>query len=118
MTDHLTPPSYTWGSYVGSILIVGPLFLPQSSEVWVHAPVTIGIFSILGGIGVLRRTRWGVLMFFGTLGARQVLLLLTPGFPTGQWIPLIVYTAWLLVNAIYFGKRWDYLTGSKASTTP
>jgi hypothetical protein len=112
---------YRWGIYTGIemaitavvLIALGSSALGRSVAVAGSILVSIGIVAALGAAGTLRRKRWGALLSIVML-ALLIVLPFFNGFsytPQTQqpWqaIPILLV---LIVNTLYFKKRWKALS--------
>ncbi len=107
---------YRWGTYLGVSTAVWAIwmllfaaFIKNNSEArFVFLGFTA--LSLATSFGLLKRYRWGVIVFF-VLVLPVVFFTRLPG-PTNLFGPLINWgleAVALLCSAVYFRKRWDVL---------
>jgi hypothetical protein len=116
----LGPKRYRWGTYVGiltalctlPIALLGWKVLVNGRPFYIILFLVLVICGLLTSFGILRRRRFGVLLFplFYLLvivaGSNQ-----SPG-SAGNALGIIVF---VVVSSIYFGKRWKFMTLSVVS---
>ena len=128
----LADKPYRWGTYVGiTTAFVGLVYLLGIIRFFtVHVDSKLIVVSaiaclcaILCSIGILRRRKFGVVMFVITY---LEILLLGPLFDAmsnqpadpekqGQGLPVLLF---LVITTIYFKKRWQLMTNPSSSVPP
>jgi len=120
---------YRWGTYVGIITgLAGASFLlitlPPEIDVYAKgAGAVMGLCSIVCAVGILRRRKYGAVMFVIT----YVLIIMVVPFldavrnrpvnpqQRGQALPTLIF---LIMTTVYFKRRWNLMGSPKLSTQP
>lgn len=117
----LGPLPYRWGTFVGSMsllfsfgLLVTTLTNRKDSELPILA--FIPVLGVAGAIGVLRRKRWGVVLFLLSQAALLLLGVVLQDssesvMPAQQAVARV---AGIGINLWYFGRRWRLLSRSNS----
>ena len=115
---------YRWGTLMGLCMVLlalsAALFIPGSirnaNVIGAQALMVLVIAASLAAIGLLRRGRWGVVLYFVVL---TILLLMGPVMDAvhnqhttkpSESAPMLVNA---LINVLYFKKRWKFMARQK-----
>ena len=107
---------YRWGMFIGivtciigTVLVLSPYTISKRSAFAVIFFIVFGLPMILGGVGLIRRKKWGVVVFFL---AWFMLMCMNSVFDsireTHTANPTMIGSSLVImaVSALYFGKRW------------
>lgn len=115
-TKPLGDKPYRWGMFIGIImcilgtwLILTPYLVRNLSVFALTFSLIFGLPMILGGTGLIRRKKWGVVLFFV---AWLMFMCMNPvldsikGTQTVNSLPTGSTLVVMMISALYFKNRW------------